>query len=303
VRSSSPSPSPIADALFGKTRQRVLALLFGVPERRVFLRQIARLAGTGLGAVQREVARMTEAGLLIREREGQQMYYRANPDSPVINELRDLMRKTAGAADVIRDALGTLSAPVQVAAIIGSFATGTEHAGSDVDVLVIGEATFGDVVDALAPAERALGREINPAVFAPDEYARKLRDGNHFLSSLNAQTKLFVIGDEHELAAMAGGADVNVLRLVTAKRDAILAAASRRGARHVRLFGSVVRGEARGDSDVDFLVDLDRGRSLLDLGGLLVDLEAILGRKVDVVTPAGLRPRVRASVLKDARPL
>lgn len=302
MRSTGPSPSPIADALFGKTRQRVLALLFGAPERRVFLRQIARLAGTGLGAVQREVARMTEAGLLIREREGHQTYYRANPDSPVITELRDLMRKTAGAADVIRDALGTLSAPVQVAAIFGSFATGTEGAGSDVDVLVIGEATFGDVVDALAPAERALGREINPAVFAPDEYARKLRDGNHFLSSLNAQTKLFVIGDKDELAAMEG-ADVSVLRSVTAKRADILAAAERRGAHNVRLFGSVARGGARSDSDADFLVDLDRGRSLLDLGGLLMDLESILGRKVDVVTPAGLRPRVRESVLKDARPL
>jgi excisionase family DNA binding protein len=98
-------------------------------------------------------------------------------------------------------------------------------------------------------------------------------------------------------------ADVSVERSVAAKRDAILAAAKRRGARNVRLFGSVARGEARSDSDADFLVDLDRGRSLLDLGGLLMDLESILGRKVDVVTPAGLRPRLRESVLKEARPL
>ena len=202
--SQGPSPSRIADALFGKARQRVLALLFGAPERRVFLRQIARLAGTGLGSVQREVARMTDAGLLIREPEGHQTYYRANSDSPVFSELCDLMRKTAGAADVIRDALGTLSSSVRVAAIFGSFATGTEQTGSDVDVLVIGAATFAEVVDALAPAERAMGREINPAVFTPSEYARKRRDGNHFLSSLDARTKLFVIGDEDELAAMAG---------------------------------------------------------------------------------------------------
>jgi predicted nucleotidyltransferase len=302
MRSLGQSTSRIADALFGKTRQRVLALLFGAPERRVFLRQIARLAGTGLGAVQREVAGLTDAGLLIRERDGNQTYYRANPDCPAFNELRDLMRKTAGAADVMRTALGTLSAAVRVAAIFGSFASGTERAGSDVDVLVIGAATFGEVVDALAKAERILGREINPAVFTPAEYARKRREGHHFLSSLDARTKLFVIGDEDELAAL-GGADVSVLNSVAAKRDAILAAAARRGARNVRLFGSVARGEARSDSDADFLVDLDRGRSLLDLGGLQADLEDILGRKVDVVTAAGLRPRVRESVLGEARPL
>ena len=141
--------------------------------------------------------------MLIREREGHQTYYRANPDSPVINELRGLMRKTAAAADVIRDAIGTLSAPVRVAAIFGSFATGTERAGSDVDILVIGEATFGEVVDALAPAERALGREINPVAFTPSEFARKMRGGDHFLSSLDARPKIFVIGDQDELAAMA----------------------------------------------------------------------------------------------------
>ena len=294
--------SRVADALFGKARQRVLALLFGAPERRVFLRHIARLAGTGLGSVQRELARMTEAGLLIREREGNQLYYRANPGSPVFDELRGLMRKTADVTEVIRDALGALSPPVRVAAVFGSFATGTERANGDVDVLVIGTATFADVVDALAPAEQAMGREINPTVFSPAEYARKRRDDNHFLSSLDARSKLFVIGDEDQLAAI-GGADVSVLRSVTAKRDAILAAAERRGARNVRLFGSVARGEARSDSDADFLVDLDRGRSLFDLGGLQADLEAILWRRVDVATPSGLRPRVRASVLKEARPL
>jgi len=301
MRSAS-SPSRIADALFGKTRQRVLALLFGAPERRVFLRQIARLAGTGLGSVQRELARMTDAGLLIREREGNQTYYRANPACPVINELRDLMRKTAGAADIIRVALTTLASPIRVAAIYGSFATGTERAGSDVDVLVIGDATFGEVVDALAPAERTLDREINPTVLTAAEFARKRSEGHHFLSSLGARTKLFVIGDEDELAAI-GGAVVSILDTVTAKRAEILAAAKRRGVRNVRLFGSVARGEARPDSDADFLVDLDAGRSMLDLGGLLVDLESILGRKVDVVTPAGLRPRLRESVLRDARPL
>lgn len=203
MRSLSPSPSRIADALFGKTRQRVLALLFGAPDRRLFLREIARLAGTGLGSVQREVARLTDAGLLRREREGRQTYYRANPDSAVANELRDLMRKTAGAAHVIYESLDALRARVRVAAIFGSFAEGTERAGSDVDVLVIGDVTFGEVVDAVAAAERHIGREINPAVFSPSEYAERLREGNHFLSSLDARSKVYLIGDDDELAGLA----------------------------------------------------------------------------------------------------
>lgn len=203
MRSKLLSPSRIADALFGKARQRVLALLLGAPERRLFVREIARLAGTGLGSVQREVARLTEAGLLTREREGRQTYYRANPDSPVANELRGLMRKTAGAAGAIYESLGALRASVRVAAIFGSFAEGTERAGSDVDVLVIGDVTFSEVVDALAPAERNIGREINPAVFSPSEYAEKLRERNQFLASLDARAKVYLIGDDHELAGLA----------------------------------------------------------------------------------------------------
>jgi predicted nucleotidyltransferase len=98
-------------------------------------------------------------------------------------------------------------------------------------------------------------------------------------------------------------AAVTVLESVRSRKAEILALAARRGARNVRLFGSVVRGEATGDSDIDFLVELDPGRSLLDLGGLLADLETLLGCRVDVVTAAGLGPRVRAAVLRDARPL
>ncbi len=96
---------------------------------------------------------------------------------------------------------------------------------------------------------------------------------------------------------------MELLELVQSKREAILQMAARRGARNVRLFGSVARGEAGPDSDMDFLVDLEPGRSLLDLGGLLMDLQALLGRKVDIVTEAGLRPRIRPRVLKEARAL
>ena len=96
---------------------------------------------------------------------------------------------------------------------------------------------------------------------------------------------------------------MTLLEQVQSKRGEILQLAARRGARNVRLFGSVARDEAGLDSDVDFLVDLEPGRSLLDLGGLLMDLQSLLGRKVDVVTETGLRPRLRPRVLREARPL
>ncbi|MFN0278508.1 MAG: nucleotidyltransferase family protein [Pyrinomonadaceae bacterium] len=89
--------------------------------------------------------------------------------------------------------------------------------------------------------------------------------------------------------------------LVSKKRSEIERIARRHGATNIRVFGSLARGEADNDSDVDFLVDLEKGRSLLDLGGLLMDLQELLGRPVDVVTEKGLRPRIRERVLREAR--
>jgi predicted nucleotidyltransferase len=96
---------------------------------------------------------------------------------------------------------------------------------------------------------------------------------------------------------------MTLLEQVQSKREDILRLAARRGARNVRLFGSVARDEAGPDSDVDFLVDLEPERSLMDLGGLLMDLQRLLACRVDVVTEAGLRPRIRSRVLREARSL
>jgi len=194
----------LADALFGKGRQRVLAAFFGDPSRRLYVRQVERLAGTGLGSVQRELARLTAAGLLVREREGRQTYYRANPACPVFGELRDLMRKTAGAADVVRAALAPLQDRIRAAAIFGSFADGTERAASDVDLLVIGDTSFGEVVDVLRIAEEGLARPINPVVYTVEQYLNRRDSSSHFVSSLDDRAKIFVIGDADVLAGLAG---------------------------------------------------------------------------------------------------
>ena len=96
---------------------------------------------------------------------------------------------------------------------------------------------------------------------------------------------------------------MNLSRLLEHKREDIITTAQKHGAHNIRVFGSVARGHDRSDSDVDFLVDMEPGRSLLDMGGLLMDLRELLGRDVDVATERGLKPRIRERVLKEAVPL
>lgn len=200
--STAPTSSSLSAALFGQTRRAILAMLYGHPDEAYYLRQLARSGGLGLGAVQREVKRLAEAGILRRTVRGHQVYYQADPECPVFAELKGLVVKTAGAADVLRDALAPLASQIKVAFIFGSVARFKQKSGSDVDLLVIGVVSFGDVVSALGAAQGILGREINPAVYSPAEFRSKLKARHHFLSSVLRNEKLFVIGDEHELARL-----------------------------------------------------------------------------------------------------
>ncbi|MBI4490867.1 MAG: winged helix-turn-helix transcriptional regulator, partial [Deltaproteobacteria bacterium] len=195
---TSPNDS-LSAALFGKTRRAVLSLLYSHADEAFYLRQLARAAGVGLGAVQREVKRLSEAGILQRTGRGQHVYYQANPQCPLFSELRSLVVKTSGVGDVLRSALTPLSSRVRVAFIYGSVARRTERRDSDVDVMVVGDVTFGEVVSALRPAQETLGREINPTVYPPGEFRSKLRANHHFLKSVVRETRLFLIGDEREL--------------------------------------------------------------------------------------------------------
>ena len=200
--SASLTSSSLTAALFGQTRRAILALLYGHPDEAYYLRQLVRSGGLGLGAVQREVKRLAEAGILRRTVRGHQVYYQANPECPVFAELKGLVVKTAGAADVLRDALASLTSQIKVAFIYGSVARFKQRSASDVDLMVVGDVSFGDVVSALAAAQETLGREINPTVYSPTEFKSKLKARHHFLSSVLRNEKVFVIGDEHELARM-----------------------------------------------------------------------------------------------------
>ena len=193
----------ISSTLFGKTRRAVLALTYGHPDESFHLRRIARFAGCGMGAVQREVEQLAEVGILLRTHSGRQVYYQANRESPIFGELRDFVTKTAGVADVLRDALIACGDHIVVAFVFGSVAKGTQGRDSDVDLLVIGDVPFGDVVEALASAQDRIGREVNPTVYPRREFQQKVQAGHHFLTRVLAESKVFLVGSQHELERLA----------------------------------------------------------------------------------------------------
>lgn len=198
-----PIESSLAAALFGKTRRAVLALLFGNPDRSFYLREVVRAVAAGQGAVQRELDRLTQAGIVQRRRHGRQVFYQANPRCPVFTELRSIVTKTVGLLDVLRDALDPLRDRIVIAFVYGSAARGELEPTSDVDLLVVGDVAFAEVADRVTPIQNVIAREVNPSVFNPEEVAQRLSDGGHFLSRVTTGPKLFLIGDESELAGLA----------------------------------------------------------------------------------------------------
>jgi predicted nucleotidyltransferase len=196
-----PSLDP-ATLLFGSTRRRVLGWLLGHADEPYYLRQIARQTGTAVGAVQRELELLTSAGLLRRTIQGRQVYFQANREAPIFPELSGLFSKTAGLVDVLRDALASLGKQVVVALVFGSAARGELRSASDIDLLVVGDAAFQDVVEALADAQARLGRDINPSVYPLREFQTKLRAQHHFLTAVLKEPRLFVVGGDDELVGL-----------------------------------------------------------------------------------------------------
>lgn len=195
--------SKVSDALFGRVRRQILSLLFTHADESYYVRQIGRIVGGGIGAVHREVNNLVDAGLVMRTAKGRQIYYQANKKSPVFADLRGLVVKTSGIADVLRDALAPLADRIEVAFIYGSIARGSEKAGSDIDVMVIGEATFGEVVSTLLPSQDQLGREVNPSVFSMKEMRTRVAENDHFIGAVLREPRIVLIGTEDELRAMA----------------------------------------------------------------------------------------------------
>ena len=189
----------LCSGLFGKTRQTVLALLYGRTDSSFYTKQILDAVKSGRGTVQRELKNLTDTGIITREVQGRQVYYRANDKCPIFNELKSIVRKTFGVADVIRQSLASVTDKIRVAFVFGSIASGNEDKASDIDVMVVGAISFGDVVSLLSSAEEKLGREINAVVYPIAEFKQKVRDDHHFVKTVLDSEKIFLVGDEGEL--------------------------------------------------------------------------------------------------------
>ncbi len=190
----------LADALFTKVQQRVLGLLFGNPERSFYANEIIALAQSGTGAVQRELARLQSSGLVTVQQIGRQKHYQANRASPVFEELRGLVLKTVGLADVLRAALAPLRDRIMVAFVFGSVAKGRDSAASDIDLMVVSDAlSYADLFAALEPAVESLGRPVNPTVYTRAELKRRIDEDNAFIGRVLAQNKIWVIGSADDI--------------------------------------------------------------------------------------------------------
>lgn len=191
----------LATILFPEYRRRVLGLLLLRPEEALHGREISRRTGLPAGTITRELTKLAEVGLLNRDTRGNQRVYSANTASPVFAELASILRKTSGMADVLAQALAPLMPSLHVAFVFGSMARGQETAGSDIDVMIIGDASFRQIVEALHPTEAVLGREINAQILSPLEFADKANQKEAFLADVLAKPKIFLIGGEDDLEA------------------------------------------------------------------------------------------------------
>lgn len=190
----------LRDIVSSRSKAEILRLLFGLDRRDYHLRELARRSGLALRTVQQEVARLTKAGLVTARRDGNRVYYQANQHNPVYGDLRSMVLKTAGLVGVLQ---GPLQIPgIELAFVFGSVASGKVHADSDVDLMIIGTVGLRRVAQLLSGLAERVGRELNPHVMKSEEFVRRKRIADHFISSVLDSPRLFVIGSDDELAKL-----------------------------------------------------------------------------------------------------
>jgi predicted nucleotidyltransferase len=310
-----PVGSGIANALFTKVQQRVLAVLFGNHARSFYANELIALASSGSGAVQRELAQLEAAELVTVKRIGNQKHYQANASAPIFEELRGLVLKTSGLVDVLRAALAPLAAQIDQAFVYGSVAKGKDTAKSDIDLMVISEnVSYADLFAALEPATNQLRRSVNPTVYSPMEFGIRFRHANAFVNRVLGQPKLWVIGGSKnhlfsDAAPREGpdkkrrqAEDIEVRMtdtpveehgagilpaLIERRRRPIAQLCERYGVRELALFGSILRSDFDPtSSDVDAAVKFGPpandsfARQYFDFKAAL---EHLLMRPVDLV--------------------
>jgi predicted nucleotidyltransferase len=180
----------------------VLALLFGQPDRSFYATELITLAAAGSGAVQRELAKLEQSGLVTSRRIGNQKHYQANRGSPLFIELSGIVRKTVAVAEPLREALHSLASDISAAFVYGSIAKRRDTAQSDIDLMIVSDKlTYADIFAALEPFALAVNRKVNPTIYTRLELSKRIRAGNAFVRRVLEQPKVWVIGTEHDLAA------------------------------------------------------------------------------------------------------
>ena len=187
----------MADALFTKAQQKLLALFFGQPDKSFYLNEVVRLAAMGKGSISRELKKMCDSGLLVASKQGNQNHYQANRSAPIFNELSSIVKKTFGLKGLLQAALMPLLPQLSKAIVYGSVAKGQEHAASDVDVMLVGEQlSYSEVMQLLESVEVQLQRTINPSIYSPQEFAKRLAEGQNFLTQVMAQAQIDLLDNE-----------------------------------------------------------------------------------------------------------
>lgn len=189
--------------LFPGTKRKILALFFLNSDKEYYFSEVVRRTGTRQGVVQRELKALTDAGILFAEKRGHQKFYSVNKSHPIFPDLRNIIFKTFGIINQLKNTLKSLEKKIKVAFVYGSFAKGEEVAGSDIDLFIIGKAPLDEIVSVLAKVENAIGREVNPNLFSEAEVKEKYLKKNHFIRSVMKSEKEFVIGTEDELRRLA----------------------------------------------------------------------------------------------------
>jgi len=216
-------PADLGTLFFGAYRREVLGLLLLHPDESFHLREIARATSTQPGTLRRKLMQLADAGVLSRERVGNLVRYKADTTCPIFDELRGILKKTTGIADVLRVSLAPLGNKISVAFVFGSVASGAERRTSDIDVMVVGSVSFEEVVGALHASQQELRREINPTVFSAAEFRKKAAEKGSFVARVLAEPKLFIQGMEHDVIKLAANRKAKatrdeVTRLLTAMR-------------------------------------------------------------------------------------
>ena len=191
--------SQLGNALFTTTQQKVLGLLYAQPDKSFYTKEILRLTGMGVATIKRELDRMLAAGILSMTRIGNQHHYQANPECPIYSELLGIVKKTFGITDVLSLALSPLRTHIDSAFVFGSVANGKETSASDIDLMIIGDVSFSDVVSVLYSVQEKLGREINPKIYHKEEWIQMRKSNDAFIKDVLAKPRMDVMGDANEL--------------------------------------------------------------------------------------------------------